>query len=55
VMAAEGLVRLGILDKELLIKHYSVMSPTLRAIVKSLAIKVRETTARICAALVASN
>jgi CRP-like cAMP-binding protein len=55
VMAAEGSVRLGILDKELLIKHYSVMSPTLRAIIKSLAIKVRETTTRICAALVAAN
>jgi len=55
VMAADGSVRFGILDKELLIKHYSVMSPTLRAIIKSFAIKVRETTTRICAALVASN
>jgi len=55
VMAAEGSVRLGILDKELLIKHYSTMSPTLRAIIRSLAIKVRETTTRICAALVAAN
>jgi CRP/FNR family cyclic AMP-dependent transcriptional regulator len=55
VMTAEGLVRLGILDKELLIKLYSVMSPSLRAMIKSLAIKVRETTTRICAALVASD
>ena len=55
VMAAEGSVRLGILDKELLIKHYSAMSPTLGAVIKSLAIKVRETTTRICAALVAAN
>jgi len=55
VMAAEGSVRLGILNKELLIKHYSVMSPTLRAIIKSLAVKVRETTARICVALVTSH
>jgi CRP/FNR family cyclic AMP-dependent transcriptional regulator len=55
VMAAEGPVRLGILDKELLTKLYSVMSPSLRAMTKSLAIKVRETTTRICAALVASN
>jgi CRP-like cAMP-binding protein len=55
VMAAEGPVRLGILNKELLIKHYSTMSPTLRAIIKSLALKVRETTTRICAALVAAN
>ncbi|NTV57212.1 MAG: cyclic nucleotide-binding domain-containing protein [Deltaproteobacteria bacterium] len=55
VMAAEGSVRLGILDKELLIKHYSAMSPTLRAIIKSLAIKVRETTKRICTALVAAK
>ena len=55
VMAAEGSVRLGILDKELLIKHYSAMSPTLRTIIKSLAIKVRETTKRICTALVAAK
>jgi CRP-like cAMP-binding protein len=55
VMAAEGPVRLGILDKDLLIKHYSVMSPTLRAIIKSLAMKVRDTTARIGSALVASK
>ena len=55
VVAAEGSVRLGILDKELLIKHYSIMSPTLRAIIKSLAIKVRETTARICTTLIASK
>jgi len=55
VMAAEGSVRLGILNKELLTKHYSVMSPTLRSIIKSLAIKVRETTARICVALVTSH
>jgi CRP-like cAMP-binding protein len=55
VIAAEGSVRLGILDKELLIRHYGAMSPTLRSIIKSLAIKVRETTARICAALVASD
>jgi CRP-like cAMP-binding protein len=55
VMAAEGSVRLGILDKEVLTKLYSVMSPSLRAMTKSLAIKVRETTTRICAALVASD
>ena len=55
VMASEGPVRLGILNKELLIKDYGSLSPTLRAIIKSLALKVRETTARICAALVAAN
>ena len=55
VIAAEGPVRLGILNKELLIVNYSAMSPTLSAIIKSLALKVRETTTRICAALVAAN
>jgi CRP-like cAMP-binding protein len=55
VIAAEGSVRLGILNKELLLRHYSAMSPTLRAIIKSLALKVRETTIRICAALVVAN
>ncbi|MEJ2723097.1 MAG: cyclic nucleotide-binding domain-containing protein [Deltaproteobacteria bacterium] len=55
VVAAEGSVRLGILDKQQLIEHYSVMSPTLRAIIKSLATKVRDTTAKICAALIAAK
>jgi len=55
VLASEGPVKLGILNKELLIKDYGALSPTLRAIIKSLALKVRETTARICAALVAAN
>ena len=55
VIAAEGPVRLGILNKELLITHYNTLSPTLKAIIKSLALKVRETTTRICAALVAPN
>ena len=55
VMAAEGRVRIGILDKEQLIQEYSVMSPTLRAIMRSLPIKVRETTERICASLIASK
>ena len=55
VMAAEGSVRLGILDKDLLIKQYGLLSPTLRAIVKSLATKVRGTTAKICATLIAAK
>jgi CRP-like cAMP-binding protein len=55
VLAAEGSVRIGILDKEQLIKEYSLMSPTLKAIMRSLPIKVRETTQKICAALVAGK
>jgi CRP-like cAMP-binding protein len=52
VVAAEGPVRLGILDKDLLARQYSEMTPMLRALMKSLAIKLRETTSRICSTLV---
>jgi CRP-like cAMP-binding protein len=52
VVAAEGTERVGILDKDLLAGQHSEMSPMLRALMKSLAIKLRETTSRICSTLV---
>ena len=55
VVAAEGPVKVGILDKESLAKQYSEMSPMLRALTRSLATKLRETTSRICSTLVAAD
>ena len=55
VAAAEGPVRVGILDKESLAKQYNEMSPMLRALTRSLATKLRETTSKICSTLVAQE
>jgi hypothetical protein len=52
---AEGPVRVGILDKESLAKQYNEMSPMLRALTRSLATKLRETTSKICSTLVAQE
>lgn len=53
VVAAEGPVKVGILDKGLLAGQYNELSPMLRALMRSLAIKLRKTTQRICSTLVA--
>lgn len=55
VVAAEGTVKVGILDKDFLAGQYSKMSPMLRALMRSLATKLRKTTERICATLVAQG
>jgi cAMP-dependent protein kinase regulator len=55
VVAAEGPVKVGILDKESLAGQYNEMSPMLRALTRSLATKLRETTSKICSTLVAQE
>jgi CRP/FNR family transcriptional regulator, cyclic AMP receptor protein len=55
VVAAEGPVRVGILDKESLARQYNEMSPRLRALTRSLATKLRETTSKLCSTLVAQE
>jgi cAMP-dependent protein kinase regulator len=55
VVAAEGPVRVGILEKESLARQYNEMSPRLRALTRSLATKLRETTSKICSTLVAQE
>jgi len=55
VIATEGPVRLGILDKELLIRDYEALSPKLRTLITSMITKLRETTSKVCADIVASD
>lgn len=55
VVAAEGPVKIGILDRESLARQYNEMSPMLRALTRSLATKLRETTSKICSTLVAQE
>jgi CRP-like cAMP-binding protein len=43
-VVAEGRVRLGILDKERLQREYELLSPQLRSLIKTLALRLEETT-----------
>ncbi len=52
VVAAGGLVRLGVLDSERLVKDYGTLSPQLRALMRSLIRRLKETTGSVCNAVV---
>ncbi len=52
VVAAGGLVRLGVLDSERLVKDYGTLSPQLRALMRSLIRRLKETTDSVCNAVV---
>jgi CRP/FNR family cyclic AMP-dependent transcriptional regulator len=41
---SEGVVRLGILDKERLEKEYELISPQLKSLIKTLVLRLKETT-----------
>jgi len=41
---SEGVVKLGILDKERLEKEYELLSPQLNSLIKTLVLKLKETT-----------
>ena len=55
VIAADGPVRVGILDNEHLLRDYEAISPELRTLIKSLILKIRDTTNKACAIVVASD
>jgi CRP-like cAMP-binding protein len=48
VVAAGGLVRLGVLDSERLVKDYGTLSPQLRALMRSLIRRLKEATSSVC-------
>jgi len=52
-VVADGRVRLGILDKERLQREYELLSPQLRSLIKTLALRLEETTRK--ASLLALN
>jgi hypothetical protein len=41
---AEGVVKLGILDKERLEKEYELLSPQLKSLIRTLVLRLKETT-----------
>ncbi|MCJ7775008.1 MAG: hypothetical protein MUP08_01345, partial [Desulfobulbaceae bacterium] len=52
VVAADGPVRLGVLDSERLVKDYGTLSPQFRALMRSLIRRLKETTSSVCNAVV---
>ena len=55
VVATDGPVRLGVLDSERLIKDYGTLSPQLRALMRSLIRRLKETTDSVCNAVVENS
>lgn len=55
VVAADGPVRLGVLDSERLVKDYGTLSPQLRALMRSLIRRLKETTDSLCNAVVENS
>jgi len=52
VIAAEGPVRVALLDTEKLISDYEAVAPDLKAFIQSLMSKLRDTTSKVCSILV---
>lgn len=55
VIASDGPVRIGILDKERLVQHYQSLSPELRELIGFLTEKLQETTEKACSLFVTLN
>lgn len=45
---AEGAVRLGVLDTSQLLRDYDMISPQLKGLIKSLILRLEETTQKVC-------
>ena len=52
VVAADGPVRLGVMDSERLVKDYGTLSPQLRTLMRSLIRRLKEATNKICSMVV---
>jgi CRP-like cAMP-binding protein len=55
VIAAEGPVKVGLLDSEKLISDYEAVAAELKTLIQSLMGKLRDTTNKVCSTLVAKN
>jgi CRP-like cAMP-binding protein len=55
VIATDGPVRVGILDPERLTREYETLSPQLRELIRSLTIRLKEASVRICELVAASK
>ncbi|MEJ2725182.1 MAG: cyclic nucleotide-binding domain-containing protein [Deltaproteobacteria bacterium] len=52
VVAAEGPVRVGLLDTEKLLSDYAGVAPELKPMIRSLIKKLRDTTSKVCSMVV---
>ena len=55
VIATDGPVRVGILDPERLSRDYDAVSPQLKGLIRSLTIRLKEASERICNLVAASK
>jgi len=55
VVAADGPVKLGVLDFQLLLRDYDSLSPQLRSLIDALVRRLKETSERVAALVVAAN
>jgi CRP-like cAMP-binding protein len=55
VIAADGPVRLGMLDFQLLIRDYESLSPQLRSLIDALVKRLKESNVKVAAFVVAAN
>lgn len=53
VIAAEGQVRIGLLDTQKLIDDYEAVPSELKTLIRSLMLKLRNTTSKVCSIIVA--
>jgi CRP-like cAMP-binding protein len=53
VIAAEGGVKVGLLDTQRLVNDYEGVAPEIRALIQSLMSKLRDTTSKVCSIAVA--
>ena len=53
VIAAQGQVRVGLLDTEKLINDYEAVPSELKSLIRSLMVKLRNTTSKVCSIIIA--
>jgi len=53
VIAAQGQVRVGLLDTEKLINDYEAVPSELKTLIRSLMVKLRNTTSKVCSIIIA--
>ena len=53
VIAAEGAVKVGLLDTQRLTSDYETVSPEVKMLIQSLMSKLRDTTSKVCSIVVA--
>ena len=53
VIAAEGPLKVGLLDTQRLINDYEALAPAVKTLIQSLMCKLRDTTSKVCSIVVA--